>query len=367
VLLAAVLLPACGGGNDTPPPAAPPPTASALDFTLVPMINQATVVEFRWSGANASGYRLLIGSSSGGSDVATFETTATSYAWTGVPIGTFYARVRGLQGAVLGASSNEVVVASIDFRQMTDALIFGRGPLAVAGNAAAPHLGDQMDGWQPGSTFDVTVGESVSAAFVTTIENTVKQVGPATRGAVQATFEGKRPDPLATPRPGEVTIAMLTVDQLKDECECTDCVGCAFSWYLGAFTTRARIVASPRADSSTPAHELGHVIGLAHVISATGVRPPFTMGVTTDGMFSPRGQIDALDPATVRMLQAIYDAGLGAGASHREFEAAGLVPPPAAGAAQGEEVPLPPGYLVRRDGIETMVRRPLCAVRIPER
>jgi hypothetical protein len=224
-----------------------------------------------------------------------------------------------------------------------------------------------MDGWQAGSTFEVILGESVSAAFVTTTDNTVKQIGPATRGAVRAVLGEKRPDPLATPRPGEVTIATLTVDELKDECECTDCVGCAFSWYLGAFTTRARIVASPRADSSTPAHELGHVIGLAHVISATGVRPPFTMGVTTDGMFSPRGQIDALDPATVRMLQAIYDAGLGAGSSRREFEAAGLVPSAAASTGHGGALPLPPGYLVRPDGIETMVRRPLCTVRLPER
>ena len=102
---------------------------------------------------------------------------------------------------------------------------------------------------------------------------------------------------------------MVTPDEVKGECECDDCVGCAWTWFQGTFTQRARILASSSAQTSTPAHELGHVIGLGHIISATGVRPPFTMGVTTNGMFSPRGQVDELDPATVRMLETIYGAG----------------------------------------------------------
>jgi hypothetical protein len=326
------------------------------------MVNGATEVDFRWSGVGASAYRLEIGASSGASDTATFEVgEATTYTWRGVAVGVFYARVKGLQGSTVGPASNEVVVGSIDARQMVDALIFGFGPLAVVGNAAGPHVQDQMDGWQPGTGFEVILGESVSATFANSTNLTVAQIGPATRGAVRATVRGRAADPLPTPRPGEVTISMISPDEVTSECECDDCVGCAWTWFLGSFVQRARILASSSAQSSTPAHELGHVIGLGHIISAAGVRPPFTMGVTTNGMFSPRGQIDELDPATVRMLETIYGAGLTAGTRRRQFEAAGFVSSSTMSASSLDELTRrPSGYQVREDGIETVVRRPLC-------
>ena len=261
----------------------------------------------------------------------------------------------------MGPASNEVVVGSIDARQMVDALIFGYGPLAVAGNAAGPHVQDQMEGWQPGTGFEVVIGESVSAAFTTSTNATVAQIGPATLGAVHATVRGRAADPLPTPRVGQVTISMVSPDEVKGECECDDCVGCAWTWFQGTFTQRARILASSSAQTSTPAHELGHVIGLGHIISATGVRPPFTMGVTTNGMFSPRGQIDALDPATIRMLETIYGAGLSAGSRRGQFEAAGLVSSANMTVPSGEQYARrPPGYRVWQEGMETVVRRPLC-------
>jgi len=355
-----------GGGSDSSSPSSTPPrpVASALDFTIVPMVNAATEVAFRWSGVGASAYRLEIGSSSGASDTATFEVGgATTYTWRGVAVGVFYARVKGLQGSTVGPASNEVVVGSIDARQMIDALIFGFGPLAVAGNAAGPNVQDQMDGWQPGTGFEVILGESVSDTFATSANKTVAQIGPATRGAVRASIRGRAADPLPTPRVGEVTISVIAPEEAKSECECDDCVGCAWTWYSGSFTQRARILVSSSAQTSTPAHELGHVIGLGHIISAAGVRPPFTMGLTTDGMFSPNGRVNELDPATIRMLETIYGAGLTAGTRRRQFEAAGLVSSGALSASPRDELARrPSGYKVTEDGLETVVRRPLCGV-----
>ena len=357
-------LPGCGGGgsSSTGGPSPSRPVASALDFTIIPMVNSGTEVAFRWSGTGASGYRLEIGASSGASDTTTFDTgAATTFTWRGAPVGVFYARVKGLQGSTVGTASNEVVVGSIDARQMVDALIFGYGPLAVAGNAAGPHVQDQMEGWQPGTGFEVVIGDSVSAAFTTSTNATVAQIGPATLGVVHATVRGRAADPLPTPRVGQVTISMVSPDEVKGECECDDCVGCAWTWFQGTFTQRARILASSSAQTSTPAHELGHVVGLGHVISATGVRPPFTMGVTTNGMFSPRGQIDELDPATIRMLETIYGAGLSAGSRRRQFESLGLVSSANMTVPSGEQYARrPSGYRVWQDGIEIVVRRPLC-------
>jgi hypothetical protein len=330
--------------------------ASDLDFTITPMVNRGTEVQFRWSGSDASSYRLDIGSSPGASDLGSFDISgATSFSWTGVPVGNFYGRVTPRRGATVGTATADVLVGSIDARQMIDALIFGRGPLAVAGNAAGPFLQDRMEGWQPGTGFTVILGESVSSALATSTEKTVQQIGPATGGAVHASVGGRQPDPLPSPGPGVVTISMQSPQGVKDECRCENCVGCAWTWVRGSFVQRGRILASTEANADVAAHELGHIIGLAHIISATGVRPPFTMGVTTDGKYSPRGQLDVLEPATIRMLETLYAAGLTAGSSRREFEAAGFVPAETASslAASGRRV-------MRQEGIETIIVKQYC-------
>lgn len=357
----------CGGGSTPTAPEQAPPVASALDFTITPMVNNATVVEFRWAGTGASSYHLEIGSSSGASDVASFDTSGptTAFTWTGVGIGNFYARVRGRQGTTLGAASNEVLVGSVDARQIVDALVFAYGPLAVVGNFGRGLLTgywqDRVLGWEPGTGFTVILGESVPAAFASSTEKTLQQIEPATKGAVHAGAAGRQPDPLPSPGPGEVTISMLTVEEVKDQCSCTNCVGCATTWYRAAFAQRARILMSPEAEVATAAHELGHVIGLAHAISAAGVRPPLTMGLTTDAKYAPSGRMDVLEPATIRMLETIYGAGLTAGSTRRQFEAAGLVLPESAGAGSlAASDRRARGYAVNEDGIETVVTKPFC-------
>lgn len=366
----ALLVHGCGGGGSPGSPSAadqPPPVPSGLDFTITPMVDGGSVVEFQWVGTGAPGYRLEIGRSSGAWDVAVLEIPgpATRYTWSGVPIGTFYARVRAVQGGSAGAPSAEVVIGSIDARHMIDALLFAYGPLAVASNLGRGLMGgawqDRMLGWQPGAGFGLVLAESLPADFVASAEKAVQQIGPATGWAVQAGVAERRPDPLAYPGSGEVTLAMVSVQEVRDQCACDSCVGCARTWYAGSFARRARIVLSPEASPPTVAHEIGHVIGLAHVISAAGVRPSFTMGMTTDGQYSPRGRLDVLDPATIRMLETVYGRGLTAGSTRRQFEAAGLVSPEGAGmtgsAASGLR---PSGYVSRPDGLETVVLKPVC-------
>jgi hypothetical protein len=356
------LLSCGGGGGGTTAAPTPRPRASSLDFVITPMVGGGTTVAFQWTGSDASAYTVEIGSSSAGSDVARLDAgAATSFSWSGVPVGTFYARVVPRQGTTVGTASNEVIVGSIDARQMIDALIFGSGPLAVAGNAAGPLQADRMEGWQPGSTLRVTIGESAPSYVTTAVEKTVAQVGPATVGTVQAIVYGRAPDPLPSPAPGDVTVSMLSAADVKDQCICTNCVGCAWQWLRGSVVTRGRILISTDAQHSAAAHELGHIVGLAHIISAAGVRPAFTMGFTTDGKYSPDAQLDVLDPATVRMLATLYGMGLTAGSSRTQFEAAGLVPAGAASASSRAEAGrTDPRHVVRTEGLETVVLKPLC-------
>jgi hypothetical protein len=101
---------------------------------------------------------------------------------------------------------------------------------------------------------------------------------------------------------------------------------------------------------------MGFAIGLAHIISPSGVRPPFTTGVTTDGRYLPSGQVIGLDPATIRMLQTLYGAGLTAGSTRQQFEAAGFIPSESAGIApSAASSRRPPAYFVTREGDETVV------------
>ena len=82
---------------------------------LAYFVSGSTVTLF-WSaptsGGGATGYVIEAGSSSGGVDLARFGTgsTATSFTATGVPTGTYFVRVRAMNGAGQGPPSNEVVV-----------------------------------------------------------------------------------------------------------------------------------------------------------------------------------------------------------------------------------------------------------------
>jgi hypothetical protein len=358
-IAAATAFAACGGGGGTTGASASPPSATALDFTVVPMVASQTTVTFTWKGTNATSYQVEIGSRAGASDVATIEASDSPATWSGVPVGTFYVRVRGRQGASVGAASNEVTVASVDARQVIEALVFGTGPLAVAGNAAGPQLPDTMEGWPPGTVFQVKIGQSLFSGFAALVEQTAAQIGPATRGAVQAIVAGRFPDPQPDPARGEVTVGMLAPDAILTQCLCQSCVGCAWTWLVGPTITRSRILLSDSAQPSAAAHELGHAIGLAHIIVPSGMRPAFAMGFTTDGRYAARGQTETLDPATVRVLETLYGAGLTAGATRRQFEAAGFVPSAAAASARRPDA-RGPGFVLRQEGEETVVVRPLC-------
>lgn len=80
------------------------------------------------------------------------------------------------------------------------------------------------------------------------------------------------------------------------------------------------------AGGATVAHEIGHGIGFCHIISAVGLNPPLTLGVTTDGVFSPTGRLSRIDPVLAKAMETVYRTGLRPGDGRSRFVAAGLVP-----------------------------------------
>lgn len=163
----------------------------------------------------------------------------------------------------------------------------------------------------------------------------------------------------------------MTQEDVERICRRSGVLGCATTSRSGPFFRWSSIVFVPKSgrslsDAAILAHELGHAFGLCHTIVATGVEPPFSMGVTPDGLYSPgRGQMGRFDAATVKAGESVYGAGLIAGANRRQFVAAGLVPPEPSGL--GLPSSSPPGYAgapeeILQEGLgETIVLKPFCA------
>jgi hypothetical protein len=330
-LALAMGLPGCGPASPSAPTRVAPDTPAGLAATVIPEVGGRTVVELSWSGAStATGYTLEFGTRGGTYDLGRVEFAgpATSYHWTGVPVGNLYVRLRARNEGGETPSA-ELLVGSVDPEDVIDALILGSGRLAVARSPGCPT--GAMIGWRPDSGIAVRPSPRLSETQRRAVERTSQQVAPATRGLVRA---GVSPtdDPDPQPAGGEVTLTRLPLEAVRALCRSSTAVGCAQQRITsGRFIESVRIVATDAEEGafgdSIMAHELGHAIGMCHIIYAAGFTPPPTMGVTPDGLYSPgRGQLGMWEPATVKALETVYGAGLSAGATRNLFVAAGLVP-----------------------------------------
>lgn len=99
----------------TTPPPTPPPSNSCLPgaaSNLSSSLSGSTRTLTWTAGANATGYDIQIGYTSGGSEFVRDNTTHTNYTWTGGGSGTngtFYARVHSHNSCGSGPPSNELV------------------------------------------------------------------------------------------------------------------------------------------------------------------------------------------------------------------------------------------------------------------
>jgi len=125
------------------------------------------------SGDPATSYLIEAGSSSGLSDIASFNTgsTATSFIATGVPAGRYFVRVRALNSAGIGPASNEVIV------------IVGAAPCAVApgtpAGLAANVVGSTVTltwtppaGACPATSYIIEAGSATGLANLATLSTT---------------------------------------------------------------------------------------------------------------------------------------------------------------------------------------------------
>jgi hypothetical protein len=346
-LAACVLLQGACGGSPTDVDD-PPPSAYGLEFEVTPDILRGTTVELRWSGLRATAYRVEIGSAVGTADLLSTEVSATSYTWSNAPVGVWWARVVPSRPRE-GLPSNSASIRSLDAREIVEALFLGTGPLADS--AIPTHvLGDRIEGWSPGSTLSFIVDDAMPATSLAELERTLPQIVAATGGALIAVITDRRPHP-GDPAEGEVSVTMVPAESYATDVPCiASSTGCARTFFRNGVTTRARIwIKAVAVSTGLVAHEIGHVYGLAHIVDPGGIRPTFTMVAFTSA------RVAALEPASLRAMEAVARTGLYAGAGRPQLLAADLIPPTPGIASRAMS-----GADVVRVGDEIVVTRPFC-------
>lgn len=328
LFLAAILLSGCGGSAPSAPVLG---SAGGLSATVVLEVGNKNTATFAWTSGVGQGQTLEIGRSSGASDVAAIELgpAVTTHTQTALPIGVLYARVVATAGGTRAAPSNEVLVGSYDPRQIIDAALLGSGPLAVGDNQGCARFGSVMDGFPLGTKLTIQGTTTLSVEQMTALRDTAAQVAALTAGndsaeVVLVADPGSRD---SNPGQDRMLIRAATQAEVLEQCRCTNCVGCASSYFRGSTKTGMFIQVLSTNGAPTVAHEIGHGVGFCHIINAAGINPPMTMGVTTDGLFSPNGRLSKIDPVLATAMATAYKAGLKPGDPRPRFLSAGLVPP----------------------------------------
>jgi hypothetical protein len=218
--------------------------------------------------------------------------------------------ISGCGGSSRGptAPAAPALPTSTDPKDLSEALLLGSGPLANPANVVQT----MVYGWESGSEIKVRVSTQLPGDSLALVQQFVSRVSEATLGHVRATIE---PTTDVDPRPavGEITVWATANPQSAG------CPGGASLCSLGLATKLpylhgSRIVGVPNGNF---AHELGHAIfGFNHCWNPN----VFAKETVMAGGW-------ALTDRDVAMMQSLYAAGLGPGATRADLVAAGIVNP----------------------------------------
>jgi hypothetical protein len=146
-------------------------------------------------------------------DVAVVQlgASATTHTQGGLPYGVLYGRIYATSSSgQKSAPSAEVLIGSYDPKQIIDAVFFGVGPLAVAGNIGCPRGGLTMDGFPTGTTMRMEGTSTLVAEQQTGLRDTAAQIGKQLK-------VGKFKDSRLTADPKfNITLGRAYLDKLVD-------------------------------------------------------------------------------------------------------------------------------------------------------
>jgi hypothetical protein len=204
------------------------------------------------------------------------------------------------------------IAASTDPKDLAEALLLGSGPLSDPDNISPCAGRTTVLGWRPGSDIDVRVWSQVSATDLSRIQQVVDRIPEATLGRVHAHIDATD-DRLPVAQPGQITVTSAQ-ESVSLGCNPGAALCTIYVAFTSPFLNGSRILG---VGGGNFPHELGHaVFGFCHT------RNPnvFDKETIMAGGWS-------LTDRDVAMLQSLYAAGLGPGATRSDLVRAGIINP----------------------------------------
>jgi hypothetical protein len=272
-------------------------------------------VTFSWSAVpGATSYVLEVGTTPGGADAFAGSTAGTSLTTTFPSAARVFPRVKAQNASSIGPPSADTLPLDlISVKDFTEALFFGTGPFtatAVRG-CFSSGVDNTLWGWPPGTTVTITLASSLTGTQAAIATDAGSRVSEFTGGAIASVI---RSSSNPHPQPDRFD---LVVDNVGVVTCSVPSGGCAQVVETARTAVFARVRVLVSASFVDIPHEFGHAIygmchagSTAHFISVMG-------GLKTN--------VKALGEADLIALQAVYAAGLRAGASRSDFARAGLI------------------------------------------
>lgn len=327
VFALAVSAAACGS---TAPSAPSPPTntlQAPVGFGVFSQRVTLTTNEIvlDWYGT-APGYRVLIGSSSNGSDVRSADVTSTRYTFLAArTANTYFARVVATSSDQTSAPTPELTISTLDLRNIIDALFFNGGPMSEF-RAIQPGS-EPAAVWPDGTDLRMPVSREAGESVRTLMQAAMDDYASVVGGAITGTTELVDDDLHSLVRANQLPSFTIATRVSNMHCPAL-AAGCA-NYGPAPLGPNASIVtlASTSVTGSVIGHELGHANGLFHILRVNPDRPEFRFLMSSPSSSSSLSQPEKAAIAAAR------DGGIRAGTTRDQALAADLVLPYAFGAS----------------------------------
>ena len=346
-------LTACSGTSGTSATPTAPSTATqtvpaapiSFRFTNINIADRS--VSMDWNAVSgAERYIIEAGSESGASDLGTVQVNApaTTATLSGIPPSdAIHLSIKSANSAGVSARGPERRIELPDMRDIIEALFFGSGRFAFDGRIVVPRTpAARMRGWAPGSRVSVRVPHAVGGDQLNAIVQTVNDFNAALAGAItffveQATLTAAQYEQL---RPAGITIIVGDSTCRRADGSSADC---SLSTPAPVFSTSQIRMGTLTELRSVWAHELGHSLGLSHLLLRVAITSPLTYTNLFVEHKPAMGSIivanaedtEGYSPTEVRLfsgleleaIRRVYASGLRPGSTLAEFISRNLIKP----------------------------------------